>query len=268
MSSAFSFAQDLSCPCCYRPGVAVCENFSPADAAAKLSGLRNLLRKHGLGGYIVPMGDAHSSEYVSAADKRIEWLSGFTGSAATVLVTLDAALLWTDGRYFVQAAAQLAGTAFTLMKSSEPGVPTLEEWVATEQRAGRLGSVGVDPTLVSLSGAEEWTAKGCAPLDVTAPNLVDRVWGLTKPARASEPLRATNPAPRRHQAVQRALNVVRASKAELQKPDRTGWLCAFEYQVKYALTLMAEVEPPWPERLPNASRRSDAQCFLQKASSA
>ena len=73
---------------------------------------------------------------------------------------------------------------------------------------------------------------------------------------------------RKSHAHARRTERVRASKAELQKPERTGWLCAFEYQVKYALTLMVEFEPPWPERLPNASRRSDAQCFLQKASSA
>ena len=124
---AFSFAAELSCPCCYRPGVAVCENFNPMDGAVKLAAIRGVMAQAGVAAYVVPMGDAHASEYVSIADKRIEWLTGFTGSAGTALVTAEAAMLWTDGRYFVQAAQQLAGT-WTLMRSAEPGVPTLEEW--------------------------------------------------------------------------------------------------------------------------------------------
>ena len=185
---AFAFALELSCPCCYRPGVAVCENFNPMDANVKLAGIRGVMAQANLNAYVVPMGDAHASEYVSIADKRIEWLTGFTGSAGTALVTADAAMLWTDGRYFVQAAQQL-GSTWTLMRSSEPGVPTLEEWVATEQRAGRLASVGVDPALVSLSGAEEWDAKGCAPFSLVAQNLVDSIWGPKKPPRSSAALR-------------------------------------------------------------------------------
>jgi Xaa-Pro aminopeptidase len=91
-------ASELSCPCCYRPGVALCEQFSPADNALKLKGMRSLLSAHGLGGYLVPSGDAHSSEYVAREDQRREWLTGFTGSAGTALVTPTHALLWTDGR--------------------------------------------------------------------------------------------------------------------------------------------------------------------------
>ena len=87
--------EDLSCPCCFRPGVPICANFSAADQALKLAGLRSLMLAHGLGAYLVPSGDAHSSEYVGNADKRREWLCGFSGSAGTALVTATEALLWT-----------------------------------------------------------------------------------------------------------------------------------------------------------------------------
>ena len=77
--------------------------------------------------------DAHSSTNAGPADQRREWLTGFTGSAGTALVTQHEALLWTDGRYLVQAAEQLAGTEWVLMRQSESGVPDLEEWVANKQ---------------------------------------------------------------------------------------------------------------------------------------
>ena len=178
---------ELNCPCCFRPGVPLCKEFQPADPTMKLSGLRSLLKAHGLGAYLVPSTDAHSSEYVDDADKRRSWLTGFTGSAGTALVTADAALLWTDGRYFVQAAEQLKGTEWTLMKSQEPGVPDLEEWVAAHA-AALGGPVGVDPTLVSLSYEAEWREKGLAPLELVPQNLVDLAWGVRRPRVKNQPV--------------------------------------------------------------------------------
>ena len=153
--------EEMSCPCCFRPGAPLCEDFAPADIAAKLAGMRSLLKAHSLGGYIIPSGDAHSSEYVSETDKRREWLTGFTGSAGIALVTADKALVWTDGRYFLQAAQQLAGTEWELMRMNEPGVPELEEWVKAHQ-ASLGGPIGADPRLVTLDFAAEWQQKGCA----------------------------------------------------------------------------------------------------------
>ena len=153
-------------------------------AGVKVQSLRELMKANGVSGYVIPMGDAHSSEYVAAADKRIEFISGFTGSAGTALVTEDKALLWTDGRYFTQAAEQFADSEWELMRSAEPGVPTLEEFVAAEQVR-----CGVDPALVSLMEAEQWTARGCEPLALLPENLVDKVWACAQPARPSERLR-------------------------------------------------------------------------------
>ena len=159
--------EEMSCPCCFRPGAPLCEDFAPADIAAKLAGMRSLLKAHSLGGYLIPSGDAHSSEYVSETDKRREWLTGFTGSAGIALVTADKALVWTDGRYFLQAAQQLAGTEWELMRMNEPGVPELEEWVKAHQ-ASLGGPIGADPRLVTLDFAAEWQQKGCAELALVA----------------------------------------------------------------------------------------------------
>eukprot|EP00312_Isochrysidales_sp_CCMP1244_P008967 CAMPEP_0196715046 /NCGR_PEP_ID=MMETSP1090-20130531/76018_1 /TAXON_ID=37098 /ORGANISM="Isochrysis sp, Strain CCMP1244" /LENGTH=405 /DNA_ID=CAMNT_0042055151 /DNA_START=62 /DNA_END=1277 /DNA_ORIENTATION=- len=168
----------LSCPCCFRPGAPLCEDFTPFDMALKVAGMRSLLKAHSLAAYLVPSGDAHSSEYVSEADKRREWLTGFTGSAGTALVTADKALVWTDGRYFVQAAKQLSGTEWLLMRSHEPGVPTLEEWVRTHLPEG---AVGADPRLISIDFADGWAASGCLPLRLVPGNLVDAVWKKRPP---------------------------------------------------------------------------------------
>ena len=187
---AFAFVGDTSCPCCYKPGT---KSFDKSAAPASLKGMRKLLEQHKLGAYIVPMGDAHTSEYVSEADKRVEWLTGFTGSAGTAVVTADRAMLFTDGRYFTQAAEQLKGTEWILMKLNEPGVPKLEEWAAMHQ-AQLNGPIGVDATLVSISGAEEWKDKGCAPMSLVPMNLCDEVWGSAKPKRSAAALRM-HPAP-------------------------------------------------------------------------
>lgn len=82
--------------------------------------------------YLVPTADFHQSEYVGDYFKARKWLSGFSGSAGTLLVTDDQAYLWTDGRYFIQAAKELEDTGVTLMKMREPGVPTVHEFSGNE----------------------------------------------------------------------------------------------------------------------------------------
>jgi hypothetical protein len=103
----------------------------------KLLPLRNCLSKEAssaavpeitgkkLQAFLVETADAHQSEYVSASNKRREFLTGFTGSSGTAFVTKDKAFLWTDGRYFLQAEKELS-EEWTLMKAEEPGVPTIE----------------------------------------------------------------------------------------------------------------------------------------------
>ncbi|CAM9206189.1 unnamed protein product, partial [Laminaria digitata] len=115
----------------------------PAEAAAasmeedsRLGLLREKMRQHEVSAYLVETQDAHQSEYVADHDKRREWLTGFTGSAGTALVTSTSALMWTDGRYFLQADQQLR-SGWSLMRIGERGVPTVEQWVEQEAAAFR-----------------------------------------------------------------------------------------------------------------------------------
>ena len=88
----------------------------------KLAKLHKLMKEKKLSAYIVPTDDFHSSEYVGAYFKAREYMSGFNGSAGTLVVLSDQAALWTDGRYFLQAADQLAGSGITLMRSRDRAV--------------------------------------------------------------------------------------------------------------------------------------------------
>ena len=95
----------------------------------RISRLREEMRKAGLQAYIITGTDAHISEYVAPHWRTREFISGFTGSAGQVLVTEDRAFLWTDSRYFIQAASQLAGSGVELMKMDVEGFPSLEEYI-------------------------------------------------------------------------------------------------------------------------------------------
>jgi len=89
--------------------------------------LRKVMQREGIDAWISPSSDAHQSEYPTEYDKCRRFLSGFTGSAGTLLVMKEEAYLWTDGRYFLQAGNELEGSGITLMKMGEPGVPNLDE---------------------------------------------------------------------------------------------------------------------------------------------
>ena len=91
----------------------------------KLALLRAEMAKRHIDAYVVVTDDFHTSEYVGAHFKAREFLSGFTGSAGTLVVLPDAAALWTDGRYFLQASQQLEGSGIELMRMGQPGVPEI-----------------------------------------------------------------------------------------------------------------------------------------------
>ncbi len=95
----------------------------------EIVGLRKLMAEEGIDAYFVPSGDFHGSEYVNAHFRTRAYLSGFTGSAGELLVTADGAWLWTDVRYFLQAAKQLDGSGIELMKMGEDGVPAVDEFI-------------------------------------------------------------------------------------------------------------------------------------------
>lgn len=98
--------------------------------AERLSRLRALMQQKGVGAYYVPTADFHLSEYVNPYFKSRQYLTGFTGSAGTLVVTMDEAALWVDGRYFIQAEEQLSGAPVKLMKMGEEGVPSVLEYLS------------------------------------------------------------------------------------------------------------------------------------------
>jgi len=95
----------------------------------RLALLREEMEKAGMAYYMIPTADYHNSEYVDEYFKAREYFSGFTGSNGTLVVGKDTAGLWTDGRYFIQAAKQLSGSGITLMRAGEEGVPKVKEFI-------------------------------------------------------------------------------------------------------------------------------------------
>lgn len=135
----------------------------------KISALRELMRREGLGAFIFPSTDPHNSEYVADHWKGREWISGFNGSAGTAVVTMTSAALWTDSRYFIAAAEQLQGTEFVLMKERIAGTPTIPEWIGTQlsalnsQRSSlnshRSTEVGIDGSVMTAAAVEQLVAE-------------------------------------------------------------------------------------------------------------
>lgn len=119
----------------------------------RISALRDLMKKHHLDAYYVNTADPHQSEYISAHFRDRAWLTGFTGSAGEALVTMNEALLWADGRYFIQAEKQIDGSEFRLMKKDTPGFPDLIGWLAEYMPHG--SRVGMSDSSVSQSFFEK-----------------------------------------------------------------------------------------------------------------
>lgn len=115
----------------------------------RLQALRAEMKKRGIDIYVVPTADFHESEYVGEYFKARAYITGFTGSAGTAVVTMTEAGLWTDGRYFVQAERQLVDSGVTLFKMAEEGVPTIEEYI--EKMLPEGGCLGFDGRVVNTA---------------------------------------------------------------------------------------------------------------------
>ncbi|KAI6692458.1 hypothetical protein NL676_020168 [Syzygium grande] len=145
----------------------------------KLRALRELFSRPGIGidAYVVPSQDAHQSEFIAECYTRRAYISGFTGSAGTAVVTKDKAALWTDGRYFLQAENQL-NSSWILMRAGNLGVPTTSEWLNDVLAPGCR--IGIDPFLFSSDAAEELkeaiAKKNHELVLLYNINLVDEVW--------------------------------------------------------------------------------------------
>ena len=142
----------------------------------RLQALRAEMTKRGIDIYVVPTADFHESEYVGEYFKARAFMTGFTGSAGTAVITQEKAGLWTDGRYFVQAERQLDGSGVTLFRMAEEGVPTVDEYIEKELSEG--GCVGFDGRVVNSTWGKKLLdiaekKKGRLYVDE---DLVDLIW--------------------------------------------------------------------------------------------
>ena len=113
--------------------------------------LRSWMEENGFTAFVFPSSDPHNSEYVADHWKSREWISGFSGSAGTAVVTLEHAALWTDSRYFIAAEKELDGTDFQLMKLRVEGTPSVSEWLASELSTYEKAVVGLDGNVNSFA---------------------------------------------------------------------------------------------------------------------
>ena len=149
----------------------------------RVEALRNELKKEGLAAWIINGTDPHQSEYVSPRWQSRRWISGFTGSAGTVIITMDKALIWVDSRYFVQCAAQIKGTRFEMRKSNGPEASSPVDFL--EKAFADGGKIGISAETLMISELEDYRKKG---LDIRAmDDLLDRIW-TDRPAMTDYPV--------------------------------------------------------------------------------
>ena len=123
----------------------------------RIESLRKNMKEHGIDAYIIPSSDNHQSEYVGEFFKSRAYISGFTGSAGVLVVTMEEAGLWTDGRYFIQAESQLRDTGIKLFKMGEEGVPTTEEYIVNTMKENSV--LGFDGRLISAKEGNDLKEK-------------------------------------------------------------------------------------------------------------
>ncbi len=145
----------------------------------KVDQVRQLMKKGQIDAVIIPSDDPHKSEYVCDHWQARKWLTHFSGSAGTAVVTLDHALLWTDFRYYIQAESQIRGSVFKLFKTGAAGVPSLRRWLVENLAPGSV--IGVDGALFSMGDIkryaslfDEYDLKLDTGFDVIAPLWTDR----------------------------------------------------------------------------------------------
>ena len=145
----------------------------------RLEGLRRELRERDLEAYIITGTDPHQSEYVAPRWRSREFISGFTGSAGTMVVTLDSAYLWTDSRYWIQASSQLDGSGIVLMKDGMAGVPSPFAWLS-----GKRLRTGSDGNTLSIADHERLKSMG-VPVHITD-DLLSSIWTDRPPVPSSD----------------------------------------------------------------------------------
>lgn len=153
---------------------------------SRLQALRQIMQEKHIDIYMIPTADPHESEYPGPHFWARRYMTGFTGSAGTAVITMEEAGLWTDGRYFIQAEGQLAGSGVTLYRMGEEGVPTVSEFIGKKIPQG--GCLGFDGRTVNMALCEklEKAIEGKSGTIYNKEDLVDLIW-TDRPAMSHEP---------------------------------------------------------------------------------
>ncbi len=156
------------------------------NVAERVAKLREQMAEKKMDAYVVPSADNHQSEYVGEHFKAREFITGFTGSAGTAVITQNEAGLWTDGRYFIQAEKELSGSGVKLFKMGEPGVPTVAQYLKDTLPAN--GTIGFDGRVISMGEGQEFAAIAAAKGGAVNYDcdLIDEIWE-DRPALSEEP---------------------------------------------------------------------------------
>lgn len=190
----------------------------------RIASLRQAMRRLKLDACIVPSADPHLSEYLPQYWQGRRWLSGFTGSVATLVVTADFAGLWVDSRYWVQAEKQLAGSGIALMKLAVQGSLGHVEWLAANLRAG--ARVGVDGRVLGLSAFRALTqalAPAGVALDIMA-DLLGEIWQDRAPLPAAPVFEHLPP----YATQSRAVRLARVREAMAEHKADVHLLCTLD----------------------------------------
>ncbi|MFG1395008.1 aminopeptidase P family protein [Xanthobacter agilis] len=198
-----------------------------AEGPGRLADLRAELNRRGLDGYIVPRADAHQNEYVPPREERLAWLCGFTGSAGLLVVLKDKAALFVDGRYTLQAPAQVDTSAFTVVPLAQLKP---EQWLETHLPKG--ATLGFDPWRTTLDGRERFAKAVAAAGGILVPvpeDPFDAIWrDRPEPPRAAVRLLdlaiAGEDTPSKLRRVQESLAEQKLDGALISDPHGTAWL--------------------------------------------
>lgn len=199
------------------------------DISARVRSLRHYLAEHRLDAFIIPSTDPHSGEYVPSHWMSRQWVSGFTGSAGVAVVTAREAALWTDSRYFLAAAEQLAATPFRLMRQGLADTSSIAGWLATVLPAG--ARVGVDATVNTIASVRTLTSElQAAGLTLVATSdPMDELW-TSRPAvpRGTAEVHPTHLAGRtvkdKLACLRRDLALLGAEGTVVSQLDEVAWL--------------------------------------------
>ena len=186
--------------------------------ADRIETLRTLMRARGWDAVVVTGSDPHCSEYPAERWKQVEWLSGFTGEAGDLVVTLDHAGLWTDTRYFIQAEQQLAGTGIVLHKTRVPEQVLIPEWL--ERQFGSEGLIAVDGLCLGADFAQ--SLPGTV---LSVPDLLGRFW-TDRPAVPQTPVYTVDPGESRREKIDFLRDFLRKTDCDailLTALDEIAW---------------------------------------------